>query len=365
MIDQEPSEQRADHGRHAEYGAEEPLVAPTVARREDVPDHRHRRDDQPSGAESLESAKGDQLSHVLGDTAEGGTDEEDHDRRLQDDLASVEVTELPVHRAGHGRGQEVRRHDPRQVLDAAQFADDRRQRRRHDRLVERRQEEHEQERAEDQSHTLRLVRRGSRRATHEPTLAALLSSLGAARDSARDGLDTGTSCARTVYRRHIVEERTAMRRYFIAAALVALVLPAAAAAKGPVSASISGPALERSLTIRGDGEGPGTALGTLADASGFFAQMFGQSPDPTLATRPGGTLGPRYRVVYVVPGPNDIQSRVVQYRLSLREAGRSDVHEAGPERSGAARAAHGGWYRASPGLKKMLVRAGLPAKAHA
>jgi hypothetical protein len=64
-----------------------------------------------------------------------------------------------------------------------------------------------------------------------------------------------------------------MRRYFIAAALVALVLPAAAVAKGPVSASISGPALERSLTIRGDGEGPGTALGALADASGF-AQMF-------------------------------------------------------------------------------------------
>ena len=172
VIDQEPSEQRADHGRHAEYGAEEPLVAPTVARREDVPDHRHRRDDQPSGAESLERAKGDQLSHVLGDTAEGGTDEEDHDRRLQDDLASVEVTELPVHRAGHGRGQEVRRHDPRQVLDAAQLADDRRQRRRHDRLVERRQEEHEQERAEDQSHTFRFVLRSSRHATHEPTLAA-------------------------------------------------------------------------------------------------------------------------------------------------------------------------------------------------
>jgi hypothetical protein len=167
-----------------------------------------------------------------------------------------------------------------------------------------------------------------------------------------------------VYRRRIVEERTAMRRYVIAAALVALVLPAVAAAKGPVSASISGPALERSLTIRGDGEGPGTALGTLANASGFFAQMFGQSPDPTLATRPGGTLGPRYRVVYVVPGPNDIQSRVVQYVYPYAKPVALTYMKPG-QRFWDSESAHGGWYRASTGLKKMLVRAGLPAKAHA
>ena len=154
-----------------------------------------------------------------------------------------------------------------------------------------------------------------------------------------------------------------MRRYFIAAALVALVLPAAAVAKGPVSASISGPALERSLTIRGDGEGPSTALGTLADASGFFAQMFGQSPDPTLASRPGGTLGPRYRVVYVVPGPNNIQSRVVQYLYPYAKPVALTYMKPGQAFWGS-ESAHGGWYRASTGLKKMLVRAGLPTKAH-
>jgi len=155
-----------------------------------------------------------------------------------------------------------------------------------------------------------------------------------------------------------------MRRYFIAAALVALALPAVAAAKGPVSASISGPALERSLTIRGDGEGPGTALGTLADASGFFAQMFGQTPDPPVATRPGGTLGPRYRVVYVVPGPNDIQSRVVQYLYPYAKPVALTYMKPG-QAFWDGETAHGGWYRASTGLKKMLVRAGLPAKAHA
>ena len=155
-----------------------------------------------------------------------------------------------------------------------------------------------------------------------------------------------------------------MRRYFIAAALVALALPAVAAAKGPVSASISGPALERSLAIRGDGEGPGTALGTLADASGYFAQMFGQSPDPTLASRPSGRLGLRYTVVYVVPGPNNIRSRVVQYIYPYAKPVALTYMKPGQTFWDGKRT-HGGWYRASSGLKRMLIRAGLPAKAPA
>jgi hypothetical protein len=153
-----------------------------------------------------------------------------------------------------------------------------------------------------------------------------------------------------------------MRRYLLAAALVALALPVAAAAKGPVSASISGPGLERSLSIQGDGEGPGTALGTLASASGFFAQMFGQSPDPTLSSRPTATLGSRYKAVYVVPGPNNVRSRVVQYiypyakpvPLTFLKPGQTFWN---------GRKAHGGWYRASARLKAVLVRAGLPASA--
>jgi hypothetical protein len=155
-----------------------------------------------------------------------------------------------------------------------------------------------------------------------------------------------------------------MRRYFIAAALVALALPALAAAKGPVSASISGPGLERALAVRGDGEGPGTALGTLADASGYFAQMFGQSPDPTLASRPSGRLGLRYTVVYVVPGPNNIRSRVVQYIYPYAKPVALTYMKPGQTFWDGKRA-HGGWYRASSGLKKMLIRAGLPAKAPA
>ena len=155
-----------------------------------------------------------------------------------------------------------------------------------------------------------------------------------------------------------------MRGYFIAATLVVLALPAVAAAKGPVSASISGPGLERALAINGDGEMPGTALGTLATASGFFPQMFGQSPDPTLASRPRGTLGLRYRVVYLVPGPNDSRSRVVQHIYPYAKPFALTYMKPG-QRFWDGEMAHGGWYRASPALKRMLVRAGLPARAPA
>ena len=151
-----------------------------------------------------------------------------------------------------------------------------------------------------------------------------------------------------------------MRKYLLAAALVALALPALAAAKGPVSASVSGPRLDGALTIRGDGEGPGTALGTLAMTSGFFSQMFGQSPDPTLASRPSGSLGARYKVVYVVPGPNDIRSRVVQFvHPYAKPVALTYMRPGQPFWEG--ETTHGGWFRASAGLKRMLVRAGLPA----
>lgn len=153
-----------------------------------------------------------------------------------------------------------------------------------------------------------------------------------------------------------------MRRYLIAAALVALALPTLAAAKGPASASISGPGLEGTLVVTGDGEMPGTTLGTLAMSSGFFPQLFGQRPDPTLVARPRGTLGPRYTVVYVVPGPNGIRSRIVQHLYPYAKPVVLTYMKP-RQRFWEGNLAHGGWYRASGGLKRMLVRAGLPVRA--
>jgi hypothetical protein len=152
-----------------------------------------------------------------------------------------------------------------------------------------------------------------------------------------------------------------MRRYLVAIAIVALALPALAGAKGPVGASISGPGLDRMLTVSGDGEGPGTALGNLTMASGFFAQVFGQTPDPTLRSRPAGTLGMRYRVVYTVPGPNGANSRLVQFvypyakpvALSYMRPGQPFFESDHT---------YGGWFKGAKTLKRTLVHAGVPAR---
>jgi len=155
-----------------------------------------------------------------------------------------------------------------------------------------------------------------------------------------------------------------MRRYLVAVAALAaaLVLSGAAAAKGPSSASITGPGLERQLAVAGQGEmGPGTPLGTLVDFGGFFAQMYGQTPSPTLEVRPKGVLGPRFTIVYVVPGPNSVASRVVQFFYPYAKPVPLTYMKPGQTYWGT-RKTEGGWYRASTALTRALVAAGLPAR---
>jgi hypothetical protein len=140
----------------------------------------------------------------------------------------------------------------------------------------------------------------------------------------------------------------------------ALLVAGSASAKGPESASLTGPGLgDRTLAVAGQGEmGPGTPLGALVDAGGFFAQMYGEAPDPTTKVRPPGTLGPRYRVTYVVPGPNGIRSRVVQYVYPFAKPVPVTYMKPGQPFWGDKRA-HGGWFRSSTELRRALVQAGL------
>src|SRR5438874_8160482 len=148
-----------------------------------------------------------------------------------------------------------------------------------------------------------------------------------------------------------------MRRQLIAGVVAgaALVLPSVAGAKGPESASVSGPGLERSMAVAGQGEmGRGTPLGALVDAGGFFAQMYGQSPDPTLKVRPSGTLGAHYRVTYVVPGPNGIRSRVVQLVYPFAKPVPLTYMKPGQLFWGN-RHAHGGWFRSTAALRQALT----------
>jgi len=152
-----------------------------------------------------------------------------------------------------------------------------------------------------------------------------------------------------------------MRKFLLLATgvvLAALVASAPAAAKGPTSASLTGPGLDRAIPVNGEGEsGTGTPLGSLVELGGFFPQMFVQIPDSTTRVRPSGSLGPRYRVVYRVPGPGGI-STVVQ---DVYPYAKTPVTYMSPgQRFWHSSRTHGGWFVSGPGLKAALVGAGLP-----
>ena len=63
---------------------------------------------------------------------------------------------------------------------------------------------------------------------------------------------------------------------------------------------------------RQDESNTSTNFSIIVQESGFFATVFGgQSPDPRLRAAPKGNLGPRYSVVYTVPGPTTTVLRPV------------------------------------------------------
>ena len=155
-----------------------------------------------------------------------------------------------------------------------------------------------------------------------------------------------------------------MRRLLLLATLAGLVglaTATTAAAKGPTAAKLSGPGLGKPLPVKGDGEGgPGSPLGSLVELGGYFPQTFGQSPDPTIQTRPAGDLGARYVVVYRVPGPSSGLNKLIQEVYPYAKPHPLTHMRAGQlfwdgERT------HGGWFVSTAALKATLVKAGLPA----
>jgi len=155
-----------------------------------------------------------------------------------------------------------------------------------------------------------------------------------------------------------------MRRPLLLAASLAaiLVVPAAALAKGPSAAKISGPGLGHAIAITGYGEGDSSSpLGILVSEAGFFPQAFQQSPSSTTRARPAGRLGPRYSVTYTVPGPNG-DSTLRQDLYPYAANGPASYMEPG-QKFWDTQSTPGGWYRGTFALKDMLVKAGLPAKA--
>jgi hypothetical protein len=153
-------------------------------------------------------------------------------------------------------------------------------------------------------------------------------------------------------------------RIGIVVALCALVLPAGAFAKGPTAATITGPGLAKPLKLGG---GPhalanGSPMQVLMMRGGFFQVAWGTQPRRTRAKRPTKELGPKYDVVYVVPGPSGQDDRIRQELYPHAQGGPVTYTPAG-QRFFDSRRTHGGWFRADSRLRTVLVAAGLPTPA--
>ena len=154
-----------------------------------------------------------------------------------------------------------------------------------------------------------------------------------------------------------------MRKLVLLLCVAGLVLAAPAQAKGPDRATLTGPGLETPLRFSGYGEDGRSTLGLLAQEGGFWVQVFGGTAAGAdqgrmLARRPQGALGPRYLVVYRVPGggtPNLIRQELYPF------AG-EPVSFMPRQRFWGSHTTPGGWYRLGPALKPALVESGLPAK---
>jgi hypothetical protein len=149
----------------------------------------------------------------------------------------------------------------------------------------------------------------------------------------------------------------------LAVALVGALLPVAAFAKGASEAVITGPGLDGPITMAGEGRLGGERLMRLADAAGFFAATFGQSPDPMLDKRPAGYLGPRYTIVYEMPGPYNELDYIRQQLYPYAKPSPVTYMRPGQPFFGTEKT-RGGWFVASTSyVKDALVAAGLPRSA--
>jgi hypothetical protein len=145
------------------------------------------------------------------------------------------------------------------------------------------------------------------------------------------------------------------------ATLAILAVPGTAMAKGPSQARLDGPGLPNPITVRGDGEpGSGGNLAELAEQTGLFPAMFGQTPNPMSPTRPLGELGARFVVTYALPSetvPDEIHQDLYPYAAT----GPVTYTQPG-QRFFGTEATLGGWFRAPSALTATLAAFGLPTE---
>lgn len=154
-----------------------------------------------------------------------------------------------------------------------------------------------------------------------------------------------------------------MKRALLALTIAALVLPAAAVAKGPSEAVVNGPGDGGGINFGGGSSADNGPLLALAEQAGLYPAVFAQTPDPMLDARPKGNLGPKYTISWTVPGPNN-ETWVIKQDL-YPYAAPGPVTYVAPGQAVYSDKTVGGWYQAGETLKETLVAAGLPSSAAA
>src|SRR6266516_5181341 len=149
----------------------------------------------------------------------------------------------------------------------------------------------------------------------------------------------------------------------------ALTLATPALAKGPSQASITGPGLAHAIVVSGNGEpGMPSKLATLAGQTSLFTVMFGAGGSVPAPVRlrtplPRASLGPRYTVIYTVPGvtpqPGEQFGRIRQ-DVYPHAAGGPVIYTPPGQRGFGQPLQAAGWLRGSPQLSRTLAQLGVP-----
>jgi hypothetical protein len=150
-----------------------------------------------------------------------------------------------------------------------------------------------------------------------------------------------------------------------------MTLATPALAKGPSQARITGPGLVHAIVISGGGEpGQQSRLASLAEQTNLFTVLFGPGgsvpPPSRLHTPPlKASLGPRYMVVYTVPGiepqPGEESGRVRQ-DLYPYATGGPVIYTPSGQRGFGQDLQTAGWLRGGTQLTHTLTQLGVPSR---
>src|SRR5262249_18783737 len=165
-----------------------------------------------------------------------------------------------------------------------------------------------------------------------------------------------------------------LRRLIVLTALAAgmsiaaaITLAAPALAKGPSQARITGPGPAHAIVVSGSGEpGQPGMLATLALQTRLFSVMFGPNAPgpPQLHTPPPkASLGPRYTIIYTVPGEFPLPGKQfgqIRQDLYPRAAGGPVIYT--PPRQPRRPLPVFGWFLAGRHLPGPLAKLGVPSR---